>query len=134
MSSPRAASLIESQNMSRAAKSLFVFGVYLCGLGASLLLVPNLLLHFFGAPPTNEVWIRINGMFILCLSFFYLQAARHELTIFIRWTAWARIAVIFFLTAFVLLLSAPRPLLWFGLIDFLSAIWTLLALRKDLQR
>ena len=120
--------------MSRAAKSLFVFGVYLCGLGASLLLVPNLLLHFFGAPPTNEVWIRINGMFILCLSFFYLQAARHELTIFIRWTAWARIAVIFFLTAFVLLLSAPRSLLWFGLIDFLSAIWTLLALRKDLQR
>src|SRR5438874_6733526 len=134
MSSPRAASLIESQNMSRAAKSLFVFGVYLCGLGTSLLLVPNLSLHFFGAPPTNEVWIRINGMFILCLSFFYLQAARHELTIFIRWTAWARIAVIFFLTAFVLLLSAPRSLLWFGLIDFLSAIWTLLALRKDLQR
>src|SRR5438874_12277587 len=130
MSSPRAASLIESQNMSRAAKSLFVFGVYLCGLGASLLLVPNLLLHFFGAPPTNEVWIRINGMFVLCLSFFYIQAARHELTSFIRWTVIARLAVIVFFAAFVLLLDAPRPLLLFGLIDLLAAIWTWLALRS----
>ena len=117
--------------MSRAAKSLFVFGVYLCALGVSLLLVPNVLLRVFQAPPTNEVWIRINGMFILCLSFFYVQAARSELTPFIRWTVWARIAVIFFLSAFVLLVSAPKPLLLFGLIDFISAIWTLLALRRD---
>ena len=117
--------------MSRAAKSLFVFGVYLCGLGLALLLVPNLLLRVFRAPLTHEVWIRINGMFILCLSFFYLQAARHELTVFIRWTAWARIAVIFFLSAFVLLVSAPKPLLLFGLIDLLSGIWTLVALKKE---
>ena len=117
--------------MSRAAKSLFVFGIYLCGLGLALLLVPNLLLRVFRAPLTYEVWIRIDGMFILCLSFFYLQAARHELTVFIRWTVWARIAVIFFLGTFVLLLSAPKPLLLFGLIDLLSAIWTLLALKKD---
>ncbi|PYS72318.1 MAG: hypothetical protein DMF73_08625 [Acidobacteria bacterium] len=117
--------------MSRAAKSLFVFGIYLCGLGLALLLVPNLLLRVFRAPLTYEVWIRIDGMFILCLSFFYLQAARHELTVFIRWTVWARIAVIFFLGTFVLLLSAPKALLLFGLIDFISAMWTLLALRKD---
>ena len=31
----------------------------------------------------------------------------------------------------VLLLSAPKALLLFGLIDFISAMWTLLALRKD---
>ena len=117
--------------MNRAAKSLFVFAVYLCGLGLVLLLVPNLLLRVFRAPLTYEVWIRINGMFILCLSFYYLQAARYELTVFIRWTVWARIAVIFFLAAFVLLVSAPKPLLLFGSIDLLSAIWTLLALRRD---
>jgi hypothetical protein len=117
--------------MSRAAKSLFVFGVYLCGLGLLLLLVPNLLLRAFGAPPTDEVWIRVNGMFVLCLSFFYVLAARAELTSFIRWTVWGRAAVIVYFTAFVLLLSAPKPLLLFGLIDLLSAIWTWLALKKD---
>ena len=117
--------------MSRAAKSLFIFGIYLCGLGLILLLVPNLILQIFGVPPTNEVWIRINGMFVLCLSFYYVQTARHELTIFIRWTVGTRIAVIFCFAAFVLLLSAPKALLLFGLIDLLSAIWTLFALKRD---
>ena len=117
--------------MSRAAKSLFVFGLYLCGLGALLLLFPNFLLRVFGAPPTNEVWIRINGMFIICLAFFYVQAARHELTYFIRWTVWARVAVIFYLTAFVILLGAPKALILFGSVDLLSAAWTFMALKRD---
>ena len=117
--------------MSSAAKSLFVFGIYLLGLGLTLLLVPNLILQFFGAPATSEVWIRINGMFLLCLSFYYIQTARHELTKFIRWTIWARVAVIFYFAAFVLLVSAPKALLFFGLIDLFSAIWTRAALAKD---
>jgi hypothetical protein len=120
--------------MSRAAKSLFVFGIYLCVLGVTLLLAPNPLLHVFGVPPTDEVWIRINGMFVLCLSFFYVQSARNELTIFIRWTVWARAAVIIYFAAFVLSVSAPKALLLFGLIDLSSAVWTLLALKKDEAR
>ena len=117
--------------MSKAAKSLFVFGIYLCGLGLILLLAPNLLLHAFGARPTDEVWIRINGMFVLCLSFYYVQAAHNELTRFIRWTIWTRVAVIVYFAAFVLLVAAPRALLLFGLIDLLSSMWTWLALKKD---
>lgn len=116
--------------MSQAAKSLFVFGIYLCVLGLLLLLAPNLLLRLFGVPPTDEVWIRINGMFVLCLSFYYVKAARGELTDFIRWTVWARAAVILYFISFVLLVSAPKALLLFGLIDLLAAWWTLHALKK----
>jgi hypothetical protein len=117
--------------MSRAAKSLLVFGIYLLLLGFMLLLVPNLLLRVFRVPQTNEVWIRINGMLVLCLSFYYIQVARHELTIFIRWTIWARVAVILYFAAFVLFVSAPQALLLFGLIDLLAALWTWVALKKD---
>lgn len=117
--------------MSRAAKSLFVFGAYLCGLGLVLLLAPNRLLSLFGAPTTDEVWIRVNGMFVLCLSFYYVWAARHGLKSFIRWTVWARAAVIVFFAAFVVLLAAPKALLLFGLVDLLSAVWTWLALKRD---
>ena len=116
--------------MSRAAKSLFIFGLYLCVLGPCVLLFPNFLLRVFRAPPTSEVWIRLNGMFIICLAFFYLQSARHGLTLFIRWTIPARVAVIFYLTAFIIFLNAPKALLLFGLVDLLSAIWTYLALRS----
>ena len=130
-STPSILGHLEFEDMSRAAKTLFVFGIYLCGLGLFLLLFPNILLRFFGAPPTNEVWIRINAMFIICLAFFYVQAARHGLTLFIRWTVWARVAVIFYLMTFVILLGAPKALLLFGLIDLLSAAWTFMALNRD---
>ena len=123
--------LSSREGMSKAARSLFVFGAYLSGLGLILLFVPNLILKVFGVPPTNEVWIRVNGMFVLCLSFYYVQAARNQLTAFIRWTVWARVAVIFYFAAFVLLVSAPKALLLFGLIDLLSAIWTWLALEVE---
>ena len=113
---------------------MFVFGVYLCGLGLLLLLAPNPLLRAFGAPPTGEVWIRLNGMFVLCLSFYYVMAARRELTSFIRWTIPARAAVFVYFAAFVLLVSAPKALLLFGLVDLLSAAWTWLALKKEGKR
>src|SRR5438874_8936390 len=95
--------------MNQAEKSLFAFGVYLCGLGLVLLLFPNLLLRFFGAPPTKEVWIRINGMFVICLAFYYIQAARHGLTLLIRWTVWGRAAVIFSLPLLSCWLALRRP-------------------------
>jgi hypothetical protein len=121
-----------ARRMSKAARSLFVFGAYLSLLGLTLVLKPNLLLWIFGVAPTNEAWIRVNGMFVLCLSFYYVMVARNNLTIVIRWTIWARIAVIFFFAAFVLFASAPKALLFFGLIDFLSAIWTWRVLEKEL--
>jgi len=120
--------------MTAAARSLFVFGIYLIALGVCLLLLPNFLLRIFGVPPTNEIWIRVDGMFIICFAYYYIQAARHGITNFIRWTVWGRAAVILYFVAFVLLAGAPKPLLLFGVIDFLSATWTLMALRKDNAR
>jgi hypothetical protein len=117
--------------MNRAAKSLFVFGVYVLGLGLVLLLFPNVLLRVFGVPPTNEIWIRVNGMFIICLAYYYIQTARHGLTAFIRWTVWGRGAVIVYFVAFVILAGAPKVLLLFGAIDLLAAIWTFISLRES---
>ena len=117
--------------MSRPAISLLVFGIFLFVEGLAVLLVPELLLQVLGVPPTNEVWIRINGMFMICLSFYYIQSARHDLTSFIRWTVWGRLAVIIYFAAFVLLISAPKAILLFGLIDLLAATWTWVELRKD---
>jgi len=116
--------------MTGASRSLFAFGIYLVALGLFLLLFPNLLLRTFGVPPTNEIWIRVNGMFVICLAYYYIQAARHGMTSFIRWTVWARGAVIVYFSAFVILGGAPRALLLFGVIDLLSATWTFMALQR----
>ena len=116
--------------MSNSAKSVLVFGVYLAGLGAILLILPNILLGLFGLPATSEVWIRVVGMLTLFLAFYYIQAARAGLTNFFQWTVYVRSSVIIFFTVFVLLQWVSPMLILFGVADLLGAIWTGLALRK----
>lgn len=117
--------------MSRAAVSLFVFGIYLLVLGLVLLTVPNLLLAVFGLPATTEVWIRVAGLLVDILGFYYVCAARAELLAFFRWTVSARMAVIFIFAAFVAFGIVKPILLVFGAIDFVAAMWTSFALRRD---
>jgi uncharacterized membrane protein len=114
--------------MSHPARSITVFAGYLVLLGLTLLVAPNLLLTTFGIPPTNEVWIRIVGLLVLILAFYYIQAARKEMTDFFRWTVPARSAVIVFFVAFVFLGWVKPVLILFGAIDLAGAIWTTLAL------
>jgi hypothetical protein len=120
--------------MSGAAKSLFVFGIYILALSLFLIVDPNLFLNLFGFPPTNEVWLRVAGLLLLFLGFYDVQAARAELQMFFKWSIYTRGSVIFFFTVFVLLGLARPTLILFGVVDFLSAIWTSLALRANTKR
>jgi len=116
--------------MSKSARSVFVFGLYLLVLGIVLLVVPNFLFGMFAIPSTTEVWIRVVGMLVLFLGFYYTQAARKEMTDFFRWTVYLRSTVIIFFVVFVLLDLVSSQLILFGVIDLLGAIWTGLALRS----
>ena len=117
--------------MSRAATSILVFGVYLAAVGATLVLAPNLLLGLLGFPPTNEVWIRVAGVLVLILAYYFIQSVRRGTIDFWRWTTHVRFSLIFFFAAFVLLGWARPALLLLGVADFLGAIWTTWALRAD---
>jgi Kef-type K+ transport system membrane component KefB len=117
--------------MSDSARSVFVFGIYLVILGIVLLIAPNILLGLLGLPSTHEVWIRISGMLLLFLAFYYIQAARKELKPFIQWTVYIRSTIIFFFVAFVLLGFVSPVLILPGIVDLLGAIWTGLALRSS---
>ncbi len=50
--------------MSKSAKSVLVFSIYMFSLGLILVLFPNLLLNIFSVPETNEVWIRVVGVLV----------------------------------------------------------------------
>ena len=120
--------------MSKSALSLYVFGIYLVVLGIVVVTIPNVLLGIFGMPQTNEVWIRIVGVLVLVLAFYYTQAARKELTGFIILTVYTRATFILFLTAFVLLGFSSPVLILFGVADLLGALWTGTALRSDRKK
>lgn len=117
--------------MSKSARSVFIFGLYLGVLGIVLLVIPNFLLGMFQLPSTNEVWIRVVGMLTFLLGVYYILAARKEVTDFFQWTVYLRPTVILFFTAFVLLGFTSPLLILFGVVDLLGAIWTGLALRSS---
>ena len=115
--------------MSTAAKSVFLFAIYLFVLGVVLLLAPNFLLSAFNIPETGEVWIRVVGMLAILIGYYYQHAARNELTSFFRATSYARCSVPIFFLAFIAFGLAPPILLLFGGIDAAGGVWTALCLR-----
>jgi hypothetical protein len=88
----------------------------------------------FSIPTTNEVWLRVVGMLVLILGYYYIQAGRKELTLFFRWTVYGRSSVIIFFIAFVALGFVKPVILLFGAIDLLGAIWTGVMLASSNRR
>jgi len=117
--------------MSKAATSLFVFGIYLVALGFFLLIAPNTLITLFGLPVTSDVWIRVVGMLIVLLAYYNIQAARGEVVEYFRWSVVARASVIVFFAGFVLAGLVKPVLLLFGGVDLAAAAWTWLAVNAD---
>ena len=57
--------------MSKAALSMFIFGIYVILFGIILMVVPNALLAIFGLPATTEVWVRVVGMLVFLIGYLY---------------------------------------------------------------
>ena len=117
--------------MSKAAKSILVFGIYLAVTGLGFLVIPNTLLALFGFSFTNEPWIHVVGLLVLILGYYYIQAAREEVDPLFRWSLYCRPAGFVVFTTLVVLGLAKPMLILFGVIDLLGALWTGLALRSS---
>lgn len=117
--------------MSRSAKSVLIFGIYLGLIGIIFLIVPNLLLTPFGIEPTHEVWIRLSGILLMAIAVYYIIAAKHELVVIMKATAYIRFTIILFFTAFALLGFVSSTIILFAVVDFLGGLWTLMMLKKE---
>lgn len=115
--------------MSKAARSIFVFGIYLVIAGLGFLLVPNLMLSMVGLPTTTEVWIRVLGLIVTIVGAYYLYLGRLNDTLFFRVTIPGRFAVVAGLLALVFLDLAGPQLLIFAVLDGTGAVWTWYSLR-----
>jgi len=117
--------------MTAAAKSVYYFGFYLYLVSATLLFFPNILLGTLGIPETNEVWIRVLGVIVGLLGFYYHQSGARNISAFFPLTIPTRIIVLLaFITLAVLKMASPM-LISFGVVDFAGAIWTMTALKKN---
>jgi hypothetical protein len=118
-----------SQDLKAARRSVAFFGVYLLGLALALIAAPNMLLGVFGVPATQEIWIRVVGMLVGFLGFYYVRHGRGADRAFLEMTVQVRLSVPAFFLAFVLLAGAPWQLLLFAVFDLVGLAWTWTSLR-----
>jgi hypothetical protein len=110
--------------------SLFGQMAYVLTAGPILLLAPNVLLPIFGFAPTNEIWIRVLGLLVIALAFYYYALARRGNRQTVNATVQGRLFFCGGLVAFVIIGLAPPALIGFALAETGLAVWTWWELRQ----
>lgn len=108
--------------------SVFVFGIYLIGVAAGFLFVPNAILPILKMSKTQEQWIRVMALVVGVLAYYYIVAALNSLTPIFWATVFGRFGILVAFVGLVLVKKAKSPLIIFGVIDAAGAVWTLLTL------
>jgi hypothetical protein len=111
-------------------KSLLGQIAYVIFSGLQLLFIPNFLLATFGLEPTSEIWIRVLGMLVLALSFYYYAMYKNGGKEIVLATVQGRLFFCAGLVMFVLLGMAKPVLIIFAVIEMALALWTLSEIRK----
>ena len=115
--------------MSRAARSIQVFGIYLLIAGGLFIGAPDTLISLLRLPATNEPWVHVLGVPVMALGMYYMVSARAELVPFFRATIWVRAFVLISLVVLITMGVIPISFVGFGIVDTLGAAWTWTALR-----
>ena len=86
--------------MTPAARSIYIFGLYLIVVGGHLTGTPNTLFALVGLPATTQPWAHATGVPVVGMGMLFAASARAELEPFMRATVWTRV---FVLVAFIML-------------------------------
>jgi hypothetical protein len=118
--------------MSHSAKTLLYFSLfYMLPTGFVMLLAPNLPLTIAGLPHEGQLWIRLMGVVVLILAYYYYNLARMDVRNFFRWTVHTRGSITFVFAALAPIFDMPPIVVAFALPDLLGALWTWWGLKKD---
>lgn len=116
--------------MDTATLSIFIWGIYVLVVGVLLIFFPGKTLKLFGHEEPKDHWIRVVGIILLSLGYFYLNSAINEVYSFYWASIFARFAGLIGFSGLVIFKITKPKIILFGLIDAIGAIWTLLTLLK----
>src|SRR5689334_8168177 len=94
-----------------------------------MLVFPNLL-SLIGFDPQGDLWLRVFGLEVAVLGFFYIRAAQNNNIPFFKSSVIGRISFTIILFIMVVLGLSKINLVLLGVPDFLTAIWTTIGLRN----
>ncbi len=117
--------------MTRAALSVYMYGLYLISSGLPFLLIPHFTLGMFGLSAGDNLWVRFVGVLIAIIGSFYVAAVLIRSDRMLSWSVPARYTTATFMAVMVALGEAGLALLIFASLDALTASLTWVAIRAD---
>ena len=114
--------------MNGAALSVFVWGIYIAVLGSGLLFFPGKILPLFGHDKPKDFWIRVFGLVVIVLGYYYIDTAVHDITRFFWISVYGRYAVTLGELLLVASKRAPKAVIPNAVIEAGGATWTLIVL------
>lgn len=117
--------------MTPAARSLFVFGLYVVTASSAFLIAPDQMVVLLRLPEVGSGWVRMVGLLGLVIGAYDLTGSSAGLVPYIRASIWIRFGFAAGATLLVATREMPPSLLGFAIMDGFGAIWTMLALRRS---
>jgi hypothetical protein len=118
--------------MSRAARTVQIWGLYGLAIGLFAALFPDALAALLRFPSTDEPWLRLAGILAIAIGIYYLGGARAEANAFFTATMAGRLVVAVGVTVIAVVWGYWMAL-GIAAAEVASAIWTWTALRKATQ-
>jgi hypothetical protein len=116
--------------MSRPARTLFAFGIYVVLAGLVFLIAPDVLISLLRLPPSPPGWPRIVGVLALVIGTYDLVGSHSECLPYIKASVPVRFAFAAAMTILFLFRQMPVTILAFGAVDAAGAVWTWAELKK----
>ena len=116
--------------MKHATLSMKIFAVYLLFLSTVLIFIPEKILNVFNLTAGDMYWVRVVGVLLLVIAFYYKHAIIRTDIVFYHLSVWGRVIVFVCFLALVIFKIAPFQLALFGSVDLLGALWTYTALKR----
>ncbi len=117
--------------MSASARTIFLFSFYVFAAGLPMVVAPELVLGMLQLPVEGLDWIRFLGVVVLIVGYYYCNLGRAGVVPFFCWSVQMRVLIVPVFVALILVFGMRPFYIAFVVPDFLGALWTWSALRKE---
>lgn len=117
--------------MTNVVTTIRAFAAYLFLTGLALLIYPQVIGGILGASADTAPWLRLLGVALWALAYYYFRAASSNNRDFFTWSVHVRVGQ-FVLFVILVTLGLITPLILFpSAFEFATAVWTWFSLKND---
>lgn len=121
---------LKELKMTKAARTVWIFGIYLLIEGVFLMVAPSTILDAIGMPSSDSVWRVILGFVVAVLGYYYIRNAKANLIPFFGFTVQIRVLQFGFFIWLYFFERGTLALAGFSFIELVAGVWTYSALKK----